>query len=1402
MSLLYKSSIESVEFSISGSEDARKGSYVAVESRDLFRSASIPFPKGVYDPHLGTTDNAYKCQTCFLSRKECLGHEGHIELNYPVWNPVCVGEGRKWLKLICFSCGHPVIPDTAFMRFPSKARFNEAVKLARSAKSCHFCKEPHPQIKKDREEPLAMIAEITEDGKQVDKWTIYPHMAAEIFARVSDETVTKLGKTLTSHPRNFVLTAIKVPSVVIRPDIKKIGGGRSTNDDLTTALQNIVVINDQLSRNIPQKIDSKLSKTIFTLNSAYYDFVKAGGEDSMLSLAKRFKGKTGLIRGNQLGKRVWNMCRSTIVGSPLVGIDQVGMPLKFARVVQMREVVRDYNKEWLLRFVHNGRKRYPGATRVIKAKTGHEYDVDSEKGVELENGDIVYRDIIDGDIVGFNRQPSLMISNISAHRVVVIKDPRNMTIPMNVIDCPFFNADFDGDQMHLIIHTDIESRCELMHLASVPNWLISHTTSSPAIGQVDDSIIGLAELTRSNVRFDKYHYLQLFQNTSVLPNTGGRTEFTGRDAISELLADTPINFTRTTEWYKPNMAAFMHYDPTEIKVVIKNGKHIAGVLDKKSIGKGANGGLYHVICNEFGPKRALEVMYNMQQVAISYILQCGYTIGIMDLLLPKEIKKQIDTIAANIMQQSNIISDELVRGEIIPPIGKTVEEFYEERQINTLSIFDDFTETILKAIDPDSNNLFKLIMFGSKGKLENMFNMVSAVGQKLINGERIRQKFGPKRTLAYFPRFDLSPESRGYIPDSYLAGNNTPSYVFGSMAARFDLISKALSTSITGEQNRKSIKNLESIIVSNFRWATKNQNVIQFAYGEDLLDPRKVERVRFPTVMISDADFESKYYHKRYPRFFERMKEDRRTYREIFLKIERMNVRELMKDERQVPFNLPRIIENIVGDDLLSAQPGLDKRVKKVEDFCHNMPYILTNHIQERAKAKLPALLKSATWLFEMYVMSYLHPKFLEKITNDQLERILKVVRYRYEMALIDPGTAVGIIAAQAFSEPLTQYMLDAHRRSASGGTSKSTVNKAKEILGARDVGSLSNPTMLIPVIKEYASDQAKVQEIANNIEMMKLHHFVSKWQVFFEKFGEPVHSKYRHERKMFAEFAHLNPLLKPPGDLIKWCIRVEIDKTSLVLKNMPLELIVNRLREQHPSIYVVYTPENAPRIVLRIYMRNELFKGQIGLEHILKFNSELLATTIRGVDGILNTTVVKMIRNKIAEDGSVVRDDDSYGILTSGTNMAGVLLHKYVDKYNVLTDAIQEVARVLGIEAARQRIVSELRNLVDVCNHRHYLIYADEMTFTGRVTSIERSGLKTREGSNVLLRMGFQSPITVLEEAALNSMRDSVTGVTAPLLVGSIPKIGTLYNQLQVDVDFVQKNTKSASAKIEEDLL
>jgi hypothetical protein len=92
-------------------------------------------------------------------------------------------------------------------------------------------------------------------------------------------------------------------------------------------------------------------------------------------------------------------------------------------------------------------------------------------------------------------------------------------------------------------------------------------------------------------------------------------------------------------------------------------------------------------------------------------------------------------------------------------------------------------------------------------------------------------------------------------------------------------------------------------------------------------------------------------------------------------------------------------------------------------------------------------------------------------------------------------------------------------------------------------------------------------------------------------------------------------------------------------------------------------------------------------------------------------------------------------------------------------------------------------------------------MTYTGRPTSIESSGLKTRESSNVLLRIGFVSPLVTMEEAAVNSMEDTVTGVTAPLLVGSIPRHGTLYNTFHINAQFIRDNVPNPDTLIQEGL-
>lgn len=1392
-SLVHTSKINGIRFSLSGSDEAEADSYTTITTWDLFNN-NLPYSSGVYDAHLGTTDHSYKCQTCLNTKRFCPGHEGKIELNYPVINPLALNEIKKWLKIICFNCGKPIMKESVYIHIkPANTRIALLTKTVKSDNSqrCVHCDTLHPIVKKRQFEPLLLSAEIIEDKKQIDKFNIFPHMIENIFSKITNETVLNLGKKIESHPKNYVLRTIKVPSVIIRPDVRKIGGGRSTNDSLTNMLQQIVKLNESLPKLIPETIDIKLEKNLMGVVNAYYDLIKSKNETNK-SLTKRLTKKEGLIRKNILGKRTFNMCRSTIVGDPTLHPTQVGVPLVFAKTIQMKETVQEYNKHIIAKYIQNGKTKYPGASKIIKHKTKVEYDISTVKNINIENGDIILRDMVDNDCVLFNRQPSLLASNIYMQYAKIKRDPNDRTLSMNVVTTPLSNADFDGDQMHLIINTNMAARNEIEYLSGVDNWLISYTDSTPVLGQVDDSKIGLSELTRSKTKFDKYHAMLIFQNSKFIPDFAEES-YSGKDLISLLLQEAPINYENKPTWYNKNMSPYIKYDETEIKTVIKDGKMLSGVLDKKSIGAGVSGSIYHVIANEFGHNKSIDVLYNMQQMAIAYIYQFGYTIGIGDLIIDKKTKKEVDRIAADIINKSKIIIDRYNNGNIVPPIGKTINEFMEEQQINTLSIFDDFAEPILSSINPETNNLFKLISFGSKGKIANMYNMVSAVGQKLINGERARETFGFRRTLPYFPRFDMNPSALGYITNSYLGGITSIEYIFNAMASRFDLISKALSTSVTGEQNRKSIKNLESIIANYFRWSVKNRNVIQYAYGENCTDPRYVEKVKFPTVMCSDKEFKDRYYHKDFPKFFELMKSDRIKFRKYFFKLENSNVKEILDDSKFLPMNIPRIIKKYSSTS--NDKKDLSLMVKMLNEFCDTLPYILMNEIQEIAKAKIPNHLLAASWLVCMSVRSYLHPNALIKynITPTILQLICDDIRIKYGHSLIDPGSAVGVIAAQSFSEPLTQYMLDAHHRSASGGTSKSMMTTFKEILGARTTEKLTAPSMLIPVKKDIMHDKSKVRKIANNIEMMRFKQFVSLWQIFFEKFAEPVHSKYKHEKELIKYFLKRNPLLKPPGDLISWCIRVEVDKTSLIMKNMTLELIISRLREIHPETFIVYTPENAQKIIIRIYPRMSIFRNAINIDIMKEYGEKLMATLIRGVEGITSALVTKFIRNKINEDNSIEQDQEAYCIQTVGTNMRGVMSVKDVDPLNILTDDIQGTASILGIEAARQRVVAGLRDLVD-CGYSHLSIYADEMTFTGKVTSIGPGGLKTREPSNILLRVGFSSPIQSLEEASINASHDEVKGLTSSLLVGTTPNYGTNYSQFYADSEFIKKNMPSTS--------
>jgi Asfivirus DNA-directed RNA polymerase RPB1 len=868
--------------------------------------------------------------------------------------------------------------------------------------------------------------------------------------------------------------------------------------------------------------------------------------------------------------------------------------------------------------------------------------------------------------------------------------------------------------------------------------------------------------------------------------------------------------------YDAAHAPYRVYDPNEINVKIDRGELISGVLDKNSISDGVRGSISHVIHNKSGPKAALDITFWMQQLGLTYQFSRGNSINIKDFMLPESNIKQIKKIESMLIADSERITRQLQQGKIIPPIGRTVTEYYEGMQSNALNPGDAFYEHIISGINPDTNNFYKMVITGSKGKFYNFKNVVAAIGSLEINGERMKEIFGG-RVLPYFAKDDADPRSRGYVGNSYMSGVDSGEFMMLTMQERYQLINKALSTSITGEQNRRAIKNLESSIIDNQRKLVKDQRIIQFMYGGDGVDARFLEFVSFPTAEkeLTNAKFEElfrstlknfdkKFNNKNVEELlndeFQQLKEDKEFFQTLFLNFE-LTRGAPYSNKANLPFNIKRIIDDAIFNFQLKPNSTLDpvKTIEVVKEFLNRIDYVLTNEIQWRKKSDIPKFRKHTTKLLKINIRGYLNVKTLMRlgITENALNVILDDVLTQYSKSLIAYGTSVGILAAQSISEPMTQMVLDSHKTAAAKSTRKQGMFRIKEILGAKPTEKMKAPSMTIFPIEEIRKNKSKVQEIANKIEMMEFRRFVSKWQLFFEPYGEPTHPSFKHESKLITEFEKYNIHIKPPADLTNWVLRIDINKSELILKQMKIEMIYDKIRSNFPFTHIVYSHDNSEKIVMRIYVRNSFAKkGSITTIQMQNLMDEMLNTVIRGVSGIRAAYVQDVNITEYQPDNSL-KTVKSYNIFTDGTNVEEILEIPEIDPTTVQSDSVMEMFQVFGIACARTKIIDELRHQVDAASFRHYTVYADEMTYNGTVTSIDRYGSKKRDTS-FMLRISDASPMSVIEEAALQNQSDSLKGVSAPIMVGKTPEVGDLYNTFKIDSNFVKSQVKSVDALID----
>jgi len=119
---------------------------------------------------------------------------------------------------------------------------------------------------------------------------------------------------------------------------------------------------------------------------------------------------------------------------------------------------------------------------------------------------------------------------------------------------------------------------------------------------------------------------------------------------------------------------------------------------------------------------------------------------------------------------------------------------------------------------------------------------------------------------------------------------------------------------------------------------------------------------------------------------------------------------------------------------------------------------------------------------------------------------------------------------------------------------------------------------------------------------------------------------------------------------------------------------------------------------------------------------------------------------------------------------------YKVLDLNRLYVNDIHSFANVYGIEAASRVLVKEVQNVFGVygitVDPRHLLLIADYMTFDGTYRAMNRGGMVSH--ASPIQQMTFESSLTFLRNAVLESRTESVKSPSGCLVAGQPVKVGT----------------------------
>lgn len=1354
-----RSQVTSVEFGLFSEKEILRCAVCRVTEPTMY-AQNLPVPSGCMDHRMGSVDRRLACGTCRRSVHDCPGHFGVIQLGHPVYHVGYIDLVLKILKCVCYFCSSLLVSEAGLEQLrrmggkDPKKRLGVALAFAKK-RVCPSCAGCNPTYSKQGLTIRTDFSKVSFDDPVEAAYCSRPFSSSDaktILRCISDANISLLGfNPSKTRPELFLISSLAVCPPIVRPSVVISEGSKARGqDDLTSKLCDIVKASTALktvlakeASAIPtvglsvaaQQAVADVTFHVATLmcndiRGERHSYQRSGLPSK--SVTSRLKGKEGRIRGSLMGKRVDFSARSVISGDSEMDVDQVGVPEKVAIVLTVPEKVTDLNIDILRARVRIGPGRIAGAHSVQHNNSTTvllEYaDLDREVSC-LKVGDIVERPLQDGDIVLFNRQPSLHKGSFMAFRVRIMSQS---TFRINLACTPSLNADCDGDEMNIHVPQDADAQTEARIIMAVPHQIVSPQSNKPCIGLVQDTLLGASLMSRESTRLTRRKMVEL---RSLLKNprqplgqaAGENGLFTGRQAFSMLL---PPDLDYENHKVSP-------------PVVVRNGQLERGRLCKQSLGT-SFGGLVHRLWLQYGPSICAQFLSDTQRLVNRWLTWHGFSVRLSDCEPAPGVQEQVQSIVRLTEEKiRRIESNDDIRIHV-PKDMEAVSSAITNRTLTKVG------KVVHASLNEDTNALYQTVGAGSKGNLINVAQLIGAVGQQSLEGRRID---GVRNGFVQVPLMELDSVIRpkGFVKSSYFTGLDPAEFFFHSMAGREGLVDTAVKTATTGYLQRRLMKAMETLGVAyDATVRNSRDHIVQFVYGADGFDASFLVRHELRWKGPPEAFL---------------AKGEATAFQNVSKKVRSARLRAVgaICATAYSPCRVDEVIKLAKRkySDSIENAVGPEEAYKEVNLLCDDI---------------------CACWwgrrsCLELHLRWELRSEVSGRFKRAELSMVVAALKHHVRRALVAAGEMVGAIAAQSIGEPTSQSTLNTfHHAGVAAKNVTLGVPRIKELIDC--TRHMKTPTMRLVAMPAFAELPA-IKRLTPSLVYLPLALVVQSVSVindpdYFASTCGPI------DHYLCSREAILTPIA--PEKYSPYVARMELNPVPLVERDMgpaeAAEAVMAHLdscgvqvlhSEEHMDVWIIRL---RPLGITAPNPATELAYQRAVVEELAA--KACKDCIIGGITGVTAATY--------RSDSVTVLDGRAIPIVaidTEGSNLRATLGLPELQAELCTTNDVADVLSVLGIEAAATLLFQELTATLQFdggyINERHVMLLVNLMTSLGQLLQISRHGLnRLVDTSGPLAKCSFEETVDVLYDAAAYGECDPVRGVTESVILGQRAFIGT----------------------------